>query len=454
MNNTTTRLYRTAVITPGISYRGDGTTGNVRPGLEVDLLAILNGTRARFTEQSTIVIIGPHLTAYAGQSDQIRAAGWQHSTIAPWTLFHTSDGREVAVGILASMLPTHLGVLFTRTTDPAAIATILDRYHRITGTAWRGTFATTACAAIRSSWGNSRYQPLWNEGRKGPGNSVGPLIWSRELGRWERGWGWVHTFDANSAYLGAAITAELPWSALHHTGPQMFDPAFPGYWHLQLDTATLEKLADPARPPVLPPGRVRDSCVWVTTPYARFLRDSLGDSLDVIDSWTAQPEQFPGMNRPRPAGSRVLRPWGEQMRNARAAVEAMPAGPFRDLLLTAVKRSYKDATGAMQRDVNGRGMRVHRAIWGHTIIDSWRAQLYRTMIHVHSSAGIWPVGIKTDSLSYPDSGDDPRPLARELAGARSARVGSTGLGGWKHERVWTTEGWIAAHPARKARAAR
>lgn len=418
------------------------------------MLAILNGTRARFTDQATIVIDGPDLAAFAGQSDQIRAAGWKHSQLSPWTLFHTDDGREVAVGIRASMLATHLGVLFERDTDPAAVAIILDRYHAVTGTAWRGTFATTACAGIRASWGNGRYQPLWNEGRKGPGYAVGPMVWSRQMVWPQDTWGWVHTFDANSAYLGAAITCELPWSTLRHTGSQMFDPGLPGYWLVQLDTSTLELLADPARPPVLPSGRVRDSCAWLTTPYARFLRDSLGDRLEVVDSWTAQPETFRGSTRPRPAGSRILRTWGGQMRDARAAVEAMPAGQFRDLLLRAVKRTYTDSTGAMQRDVAGRGMRVHRPVWGHTIVDAWRAQLYRTMLRVRESAGVWPVAVKTDSLSYPDCTDDPKALARELAGARTAAVGSTGLGGWKHQGVMTTEGWGAEHPARKVRTAR
>lgn len=416
------------------------------------MLAILEGTRTRFTDRCVIIIHGPTVAAYADQSERIRAAGWNHSEIGAWTLFHTKDGREVSVGIFASMRANHFGVLFNRDTDPAAIAIILDRYQRVTGTAWRGTPGTTACAAIRSSWGNSRYQPLWNEPRRG--SSVGPLVWQRELGRWERDWGWVHDFDANSAYLGAAISADLPWSLLHHTGAQMFDEALPGYWVIQLDTSTLEQLADPARPPVLPPGRVRDSCAEVTTPYARFLRDELGDRLEIVDSWTAQPETYPGAARPRPAGSRILRTWGQQLRDARAAVEAMPPGPLRDLLLAAVKRSYKDAVGATQREVNGRGMRVHRAIWGHTIVDSWRATMLRTAGRVRKSAGIWPLAIRTDSLTYPDCTDNPEPLLREIRAARVAKVGSTGLGGWRHTGVMTTEGWTAAHPMRKVRARR
>jgi hypothetical protein len=185
----------------------------------------------------------------------------------------------------------------------------------------------------------------------------------------------------------------------------------------------------------------------VTTPYAKFLRDSLGDRVEVIDSWTATAGQRPNGSQLHPAGSRVLRKWGEQIRDARTAIEAMPGGPIRATLLTAVKRSYKDAVGAMQRDVNGKGMRVHRPIWGHTIVDGWRAQLYRTILRVRQSAGLWPIAVRTDSLAYADQTDDPRAVMAEIGGAR------TGLGGWKHQDVVTTEEWIDAHRP-KARSAR
>jgi hypothetical protein len=224
----------------------------------------------------------------------------------------------------------------------------------------------------------------------------------------------------------------------------------PGYWHVQLDNETLQLIGDPGRPPLLPPSRVQDGCAWVTTPYARLLRE-LGDRCDIIDSWTALPGQRTDGRRLHPAGSRILRTWGGQMRDARAKVEAMSPGPLRELLLPAVKRTYTDATGAMQRDKDGRGMRVHRAIWSHTLIDLWRATLYRTAIRVRESAGIWPINIRTDSLTYADCSDDPGPLLAELAGARRAKVGPTGLGSWRHISVVTTEEWVDAHPARKVR---
>lgn len=447
----TPRLQSACVLAHGVSYRGDGTATHVKPGAEVDLLTILETTRRWFAPQSTVVVDGHGIGAYTGQSERVRAAGWKHSAISAWTLFHTEDGRTVSLGLRAAMGPAHLGILFDRDTDPGALAIILDRYQKYTGTAWRGTFATTACAGIRSSWGNDRYQPLWNESRKGPGHAVGPMVWSRDLGQWERQWGFVHTFDARSAYLGAAISADLPWSELHHVGPQPFDEGSPGYWHLQLDNETLQLIHEPGRPPVLPPSRVKDGCVWVTTPYAKLLRE-LGDRCDVIDSWTARAGQRPDGSRLHPAGSRILRTWGGQMRDARAAVEAMPIGPLRTVLLKAVKRTYTDATGAMQREIGGKGMRVHRAIWGHTVIDLWRATLYRTTIRVRDSAGVWPIAIRTDSLTYADCTDDPRPLLAELAGARRAKVGPTGLGSWNHQSVVTTEEWCDAHPARKVKA--
>lgn len=437
----TSTSIRAAVLEPGRAHYGGGRTITTLPDLWRDLRAVLDGTLTRFEPHSTVIVDG-HIADLQPPDN----GAWSRTKDGPWTLWrHAKGERTVAIGARRDMTVRHLGVLFDKTTDPGITATLLDKYAEITGAPWRGTCATTAHAAIRLTWENSRAEPLWNMSDIGPGAAVGALEWERQPGTWETTWGYVHQFDANAAYLGAAINAELAWSGLFHTGPQMFDEKLPGYWLLQLDTSTLSLNQDPARPPLFSERQLlKGGCAWVTTPYAKLLAE-LGDRVEVLDSHTARPLEH------HPAGSRALRKWGEQMRDARLAVQAMPAGQLRTHLEQAVKRTYKDAIGGMQRA----GMRVNRADWGHTVVDHWRATLYRTMMRIRRTEGIWPVRVATDSLAYADGADTYSHWGSSYSfGGESypapLKLG-TGLGQWKHDGVHEIGAWVKAHPVKAPR---
>lgn len=435
MSNLEGNTHRACVLTQTHAHYGNGTIVTLpRP---LDLVSILTGTVGRFARHCTIIVDGTTCDELGARAPAARVLGWNYSKVGPWTLYHREDGRTVALGCRDSMGPRHFGVLVEPDTDPGVLAMRLDRYHRATGLSWRGTCATTALNAIRLTWENVQYEPRWNLPKIAAGRAVGPLIWKRDLSPVERHWGWVHTFDATSAYLGAAINADLAWSVLEHTGPKPFDRA-PGYWHIRLGAATLALDAQPGRPPLLPAGRVRDGCVWLTAPYVHFLGE-LGDPLDVIDSWT-------GVQGRRPAGFRVLRKFGEQIRDARARADH----PWLDY---AIKRTYKDATGGMQRA----GMRVYRPDWAHTLIDLWRATLYRRLIRVHQTQGVWPVRIITDSVSYADCVEQPLKAGstapwetlNDALSVRSCAIGcgcapgrASGLGTYKHESTMTADEWV------------
>jgi len=429
--------HRSCVLSTGRAHYGNGTMNTHRPGVERDIVAVLTGTLRAFGDQATIVIDDVPVESVEGQSDAVTAAGWEHSRIGAWSLFRR-DGRSVAVGFRASMHPTHhLSVLFRADTDPGVLALLLDRYHTVTGTAWRGTCATTAHAAIRLTWGNSQYQPRWKAEKIGPRKGVGHLDWSRPLNEYEEGWGFVHTFDANSAYLGSAINSELAWSTLHHTGA-IAASAAPGYWLVELDPATVAMHEDPTSPPLFGTRSIRDGAVWVTTPYLKFLGE-IGDPLRVLDSWTAIPGVRGDGSQSHPANVRVLRKWGETMRDARLSVARMPDGSMRDLLETAVKRTYKDAVGGMQRET----MRIYRPDWAHSVIDLWRATLWRKMMKVRETEGCWPVRVATDSVSYADCTDQPASLKEAIGVQRRAELPQ--LGRFKWERAQTTESWQRKH---------
>lgn len=410
MSNNST-LHRAAVITPSYVAYGNGTTVPTAPTMVRHLPAILAGTLGRFGQHSTIVLDGVAVADVMG-SQAARDAGWAHDRVDAWTVFrYGTTGRTVALGIRKAMEPArHFGVLFDADTDAHDLARRLHQFSARSGACWRGTPATSSLTAIRSSWGNEHNQPLWKTPKLSVRSQVGFLAWRRELDEDERRWGYVHTFDANAAYLGSAISADLARSRLHHVGAQPFDAALPGYWLIDLSTATLELLREQAvegSPPIL--DRVRDGRVWATTPYARFL-GQLGDRLDIADSWTAE-----RLSRTRPAGSRILRPWGEHLRDHLLDDDSA--------LALALKRCYKDAVGAIQRPT----MRVYRPDWADTIIDLWRATLLRRVADVWARIGYYPVRVATDSISYADSNPSPLVLAEDI-GVRA------GLGGFKIDR--------------------
>lgn len=410
----------------------------IRPDLSTDVAAILAGTLNRFAQHATVIVDEVPVDVVAGQSAAVKAAGWEHARIGPWTVYRRQD-RTVAMGLRASMHPRdHFGVLVHRDTEPGTLALLLDRYNGLIGNAWRGTPATTALNLIRLSWPNTRYQPLWTHRADMRVSHVGPLMWSRELGTFERDWGWLHTFDVSGAYLGAAAMAEVAWSGLDTTGVQPFDAKLPGYWLLSLDPASYAEFTAAGRPPLFGPRAVRDHTVWVTTPYAKLCQD-IGLRLDVIDSLTASAMTRADGSLIHPAGARVFRTWAAAMKQARAQAAAMPTGALRDVLLGAVKRTYTDATGGMQRD----GMRIHRPDWAHTIIDLGRANLYRLMMRVHETEGIWPVQVRTDSVTYADCTPDPGGLLTAVQRATRATINpprTITIGQWLDGRQRATEG--------------
>lgn len=457
--------HRAAVITTDGVYYGNGTYVHSGADLSANLAKILHGTIGRFQPHCTIIIDRKRTASgtWPSQLAQVKIDGWQYGeTDGAWKLFHRDGGRRtVAVGWRPDMDPkTHLGVLFERDTRPDTLAVVLDRYHRLTGMSWRGTPATTAHAGLRLSWPNAGQQPRWSEPFRGSGQAVGALWWSRKLTPAERSWGFLHTFDARSAYLGAMGNAEVAWSELGNSGRRPFDKYAPGYWLIDVP-ACVQGWPSDGRPPLVDPRQIRDGRLWVTTPYAALLAELQDGPLVVRDSWTGSERGRTGFAR----GHRVMRNWAETIRDALRDVESTPS-PIQPTLRTAIKRTYKDAIGGMQR----LGMRVSRPDWAHHVIDLWRATLVRKMIRVHATQGVWPVEVITDSLTYADCVEYPQarrltgdiPTLTDALGAAACLVDgchctpqeTIRLGTFSHEKSWTVATWDEAHQPKPERAPR
>lgn len=435
---TVAQPYRAAVITDAHVFYPDGRSVAALPGLNANHNAILRAVDGpRWAAEVTIVVDGPSCTP-------AKVDGWTWTGCAAggvWQFYRHRDGRECSIGVRPAMGRAFLGVLFDQDTDPGALAIILDRYNRATGTAWRGTCALTGLHKIRLTWGNARRQPRWQQVQETPKSWVGPLVWRRELNEHERSWGYVHTFDANNAYLGTAISELFSWYELEPTGARPFDPAVGGYWHVKIGPRALWWLTQTDRPPLLKLRRGADSA-WMSTPYAKLL-GQLGDPVEVLDSWTGVPPEWepdPGGYRrtpvPHAASGRVLRSWGEELRDAIRTAEAQ-AGTLPATIAKAVKLTYKNATGAMQRPRT----QVARPDWGRTIIEGWRATMFRTMLRVAECEGVWPVEVRTDALSYADCTARPVQLARTLGA--DLEPGPRRIGRYKLSETVATATWEA-----------
>lgn len=429
-------MQRAIVVTANTAHFGDGAIAR-GPDIRANLPALLGAASAHMGEQGCLIVDGLPIEAVRDQDPP----GWQHASIMPWTLYRR-DEQLISVGYRHSMDERHFAGLVTPDADPGVLAMALDRYQLLTGTAWRGTHSTTALAGIRESWADAR-QPLWQLPPMTGKRPCGPLVFRRQLNQFERDWGWVHRFDAKSAYLGALINAEVSYSALVHSGSRVFNRKLPGYWTISLGELARDYVtatgAYAGRPAMVPSHLFVGNVVELTTPMVRLLDDQ-GVAFQVIDAWLGAPFEHNGRQVHAPA-TRAFRRWGEQQRDAlKLAEHSYPH------LVDDVKATYKSVVGAMQREVNGKGMRIRRRDWAHTVIDLWRATLYGKILHVHRMEGVWPVQVVTDSLAYADSSAIPTTLMETLGCPKKGLP--AGLSQMRWDESYTTDVWIADHPAK------
>lgn len=238
--------------------------------------------------------------------------------------------------------------------------------------------------------------PVFRAWRDEKAPAVSEAPW---LGPWSvPEYGLAVRIDRNAHYLGPANSVLLAADALKPTGGTADPARHAGYWHIRT----------PANPePRLPHPMGRDARPgtwrWVTHPTMQLL-GQLGAEVAIDDSWTC----------PRERARRLLVPWYERLRDARAALLDEQDDEARAILL-AVKDSYSRGIGCLNRPTR----RWYRPDWRAALYAEARCAMYRAMLKAGQQDGRWPCETATDSVYY--EGSEP---------PASFRIG-LGMGEWK-----------------------
>ncbi len=213
-------------------------------------------------------------------------------------------------------------------------------------------------------------------------NTVRDLTWMRTLSPEERGRAYLHSYDKNALWLGAASSVELGLGDIEERradgdpgdgGGVAFDKRLPGYWLARLGGAEER---------------------WHCTPtVARAVERGQTVAISRAYVWTRR--------------ARALEGWYERLRDARATLKADPS-PVARLALDVLKYTYAVTVSTLGGTWYTHDDPLYRPDWRHQIIAQANANLSRALGRLEA-AGVPVVAINVD-CAYVVS-DEPDPVA-------------------------------------------
>jgi hypothetical protein len=358
---------------------------------------ILDRLAARLGDNGQVLI-----TDAAPRWDKITqgdTGDWEISGGPAWFTARRDQAR-LRIGILRE-IPAGNDPLLAGA-DLLTIAVRHQMYAGLTGVPFYGDGGSTATLLLDAVISVRGRQPLrkWED-------KAAPAV---NEDAWPGGGGWPDqpgkhphavTLDRNAQYLSAVNGTHLPLDAPRRTGAIPFDQHLSGYWQIAMMPNPEPRLPHPAGRNVSPAG-----LRWVTTPTVQLLA-FLGAEITVTDSWTC----------PRDRCRRVMDPWYQVLRDARAELLATPdRGGDTAALLEAVKDTYSRGISHLDRSPL---RRWYRPDWRNTLFASARCSMWRSLWVAGTVHSVWPVLVKTDSATY------------EQENAPAAFKIGTGMGEWK-----------------------
>jgi hypothetical protein len=384
---------------------------------------------------SVVLVLGEPPAALWGEEDTVEVIG-QDERAEPWRYRVTVPGGAPVVLVLVDRDATGRSGPWAGLTGTETAAT-LRALESVLGVPWGHSTGRTAEHLVLSTHPRGKGGTKLDREPDVPapardGIEQPHAMWQRTLRVDELGAGWVHTFDANAAYLGAWQTTELGLGRTHAWAGDVDELRRAGVWRVLLPAGWSEPDDLPAIAPRLRPGRSG----WVMTPTLVRLREHAERS--------GFGELLPEEGHVWARQSRFLRGAGERLRDARAAALAEQAAARARIAAADVDEDLDDAlhrlqvslrvgdgVGELYRVLTGRlgvadafvspGWR--RPDWGNALRATFRTSLHRKI----AGWSVRPFALRTDAVAFVS--DEPDPLA--FAAAAGLRVG-TGLGELKH----------------------
>ena len=337
-----------------------------------------------------LILISPEWPSWAYLISD--PSGWAMSGGPAWYTA-MKGGYRLRIGKLGEMKPENDPLI-----GPDLLSTTMrhKRFGDLLGVPFYADGGTTAALLLDATISVKGAPPLraWVD-EDAPG--VGEVTW---LGPWTHA-GEYHPgvqLDRNAQYLVAANSALLPLDRLRHARIPYRAGAseWVGLWQIQVPDNPEPRLPHPMGRSARP-----GAWAWVAQPTVDMLRD-LGVAVEANDAWLC----------PRSRSRRVMVPWYEKLRDARAAV----TGDDDDA--RAIRQAIKDTYSRGVSCMETKGRRWYRPDWRAILFAEARMGLYRAMLKAGREEGRWPAETRTDSVIY--EGDVPK----------SYRIGS-GMGEWK-----------------------
>lgn len=354
--------------------------------------------------------------------DGYRVDAGSGAGLAAWmNVSPTNDNQARRVAIAAPAYDWNRAAWHTAADGRTLLAALLRWADELGEPFYLSTNETTAALVRRTAkdkltapWQTRKQVPAPIGAVKHLGGDSRPLLDEEDLDD-----GWLHRYDLNGAEASVNTSVYIGIGEPEHVELGHFDRAAmkqrAGY--VLANVPRQHSMLDRRLPNIIVPWTDLDDSpktsgqpAWVPV-ETLVLLDELGVPIDPSEALLF------------PDSARLLRPYGERVSKALAALGRDEQDNSAQVARATLKTAYKSRIG----DYNRVGARIFRPDARDAVIAKARANAYRTLRKIGEQSGRYPVAFHVDAAYYVSA--DPDPHGAAPAGMRFG----TALGQWKHE---------------------
>lgn len=381
-------------------------------GLDVD--AILE---ARDTEKDEVAReVTASCPAVAGALAAGYKFGAESQGLGKWTrVWHPDDSNKAVWLVLVPALQSEAEGIGFMNDDPDAAT--LARRIGLFATELRHPYHLGAAAtgldllfAVRRKDREKFFEVIEPVQPAQWANTESDLTWCRKPTAEELEHTYVHAYDRSGSYLAGVAGLDLGLGdPVHHPEGTTFDRHVPGYWRIAVPQDGDWRVPGTLNWNQKNAGTER----WVTTPTLQFAFEQ-EYAPKILEAYTWNER------------ARVLDPWYERIRDARAALDV--DDPDFQAARDQLKMVYAMTIGMMGSEKHRAGKEGYRPDWRHHVVAKSRVAVERRIARIGAETDRWPVAVVTDTILYTSNEADP-----VKAWPGGEKWYGRGLGQYKHE---------------------